>query len=445
MELYSKKSLLPSSVKESEIALLRRARSIPGYERHPEALSKWVRLHRQHRRSEISGIWHYTFVDIGEISDYVVPTHRRDKFVVARGCRCLRVFDVASGKFGLEIPVSQIIDSLALDPTGELAVVTLREPDTYGERVPIRVYDLTAGRILDEFTVENSAAVSFLPNSRFLLFGWRQGGFSLFDRATRRIVREHSLPDKRYEADCVGSPTECIAAFFHKPFWGKTGRSLEVWDLAGKKLVVAYQHPTAVWAAAFAPFSQSLVSCTENMLYLWNLETGQCIHEIHIKHGFDLDLSADGRHALVGFEPVEIVDLEAGRVVYEISEVGRLRVMSTLGNRVYSFSDFAPRMDIWRLDWELEEQPNVDWHGGAIPFLERFLTEQTPFPEVPIDRPLFDEDISTALTRRGVPSWDNVAFDKLWCDLQCAGYGWLRPETVRSKLEIMASRCEPIC
>jgi hypothetical protein len=50
-----------------------------------------------------------------------------------------------------------------------------------------------------------------------------------------------------------------------------------------------------------------------------------------------------------------------------------------------------------------------------------------------------EEQIQLALTRRGKPIWTDDDFKQLLHTLACAGYGWLRPEGVRKKLEEMTA------
>jgi WD40 repeat protein len=114
-------------------------------------------------------------------------------------------------------------------------------------------------------------------------------------------------------------------------------------------------------------------------------------------------------------------------------------------------------LKLWILDWELEDVPPADWHDGALPYLERFLALHTPYAarlaadrkrtvkeivRMPLTR-LFrsaptEEEVRQALTRRGKPSWTESDFKDLLAALGCAGYGWLRPEGVRRKLEELA-------
>jgi len=47
-----------------------------------------------------------------------------------------------------------------------------------------------------------------------------------------------------------------------------------------------------------------------------------------------------------------------------------------------------------------------------------------------------------ALSHNGKPTWTDEDFEKLIYTLGCAGYGWLRPEGVKQKLEQMAANLD---
>ena len=69
-----------------------------------------------------------------------------------------------------------------------------------------------------------------------------------------------------------------------------------------------------------------------------------------------------------------------------------------------------------------------------------FLAQQSPYlATLPTDHDPTEEEIVLALTRRGSPSWEDADFQRLIHTLGFAGYGWLRPEGVRRKLEEMAA------
>ena len=104
----------------------------------------------------------------------------------------------------------------------------------------------------------------------------------------------------------------------------------------------------------------------------------------------------------------------------------------------------------WVLDWNLDARELTDWHADASTYLTAFVNEHTPYAAPLPDG--FDEDQTIklqlelgpseeaidGLTRRGRPVWGDDDLQELLFTLGCAGYGWLRPEGVKHKLEEMA-------
>jgi hypothetical protein len=95
---------------------------------------------------------------------------------------------------------------------------------------------------------------------------------------------------------------------------------------------------------------------------------------------------------------------------------------------------------LWELDWEYEFPGWADWDEAAERYLSNFLTLHTPYAgTLSNESDSTDEEVLAALTRAGKPTWSDRDFDNLIARLQHAGYGWLRPEGVRKKLEEMAA------
>jgi len=99
--------------------------------------------------------------------------------------------------------------------------------------------------------------------------------------------------------------------------------------------------------------------------------------------------------------------------------------ISADGRYGLSGSSFEP-LRLWEFVWQYEFPEPADWDEGARPYLEIFLTLHCPYG---------DDGIS----RVGKPIWNEGDFNKLLEDLQLRGFGWLRPEGVRKKLEEMTA------
>jgi WD40 repeat protein len=143
----------------------------------------------------------------------------------------------------------------------------------------------------------------------------------------------------------------------------------------------------------------------DKMLRLWHLTTGQCaqVFSGHTGVVTSLAISPDGRWVVSG------------------SHDQTLRV--------------------WEIEWDYEFPARADWDDAAIPFLENFLALHTPYQaDLPCADETSDETITRALTRSGSPRWTEDDFQGLLATLRGIGFGWLRPDGVRKKLqELIAS------
>jgi WD40 repeat protein len=183
-------------------------------------------------------------------------------------------------------------------------------------------------------------------------------------------------------------------------------KTLRLWDLAtGRNVRTLTGHAAAVTSVGISLDGRWAVSGSDDKtLRLWELATGKCLRtfEGHTELVNSVSISADGRWALSG------------------SEDTTLR--------------------LWELDWEWEFPPAADWDEGARPYLESFLNLHTPYAgEIPRDHTPSEDEILLSLLHRGKPFWNEQEFDSLIRQLQYAGYGWLRPDGVKRKLEEMSA------
>jgi hypothetical protein len=101
--------------------------------------------------------------------------------------------------------------------------------------------------------------------------------------------------------------------------------------------------------------------------------------------------------------------------------------MSADGRFVVSASNDGT-IRFWLMDWDLEERPSADWDIAVERYLEVFLEQKRPYANV-----------AEGPKRHGRPAWSDGDSEELVQDLGRAGYGFLRPESVKEKLEEMAA------
>lgn len=82
-------------------------------------------------------------------------------------------------------------------------------------------------------------------------------------------------------------------------------------------------------------------------------------------------------------------------------------------------------MRLWEFVYDYEFPPQKEWDEGAKPYLEIFLTLHSPYAK-------------DGISRKGKPQWTEDDFKILMRDLGYRGYGWLREDGVRKKLDEFA-------
>ncbi len=140
-------------------------------------------------------------------------------------------------------------------------------------------------------------------------------------------------------------------------------------------------------------------------------------------------LTADGRWAISGSHDdltLRVWDLASGTCLTVVRRQGPTspRPVALSPDGRYLLTGEYSAIGQWVLDWDYLFPEPIDWDEGARPHLESFIALHTPAPGGPFQRPR--------------PAWGEADFQQLLAELALRGYGWLRPEGVRRKLEEMA-------
>jgi WD40 repeat protein len=259
---------------------------------------------------------------------------------------------------------------------------------------------VASGRCLRTFEghANNVEAVALSADGRYALSGSVDTTLKLWEVASGVCLR--TFEGNNYAVSSVDLSVDgryALSGSYDK---------IKLWDRSNGRCLRTFEgHKDSVASVWFSVEGSYVISASlDNTLKLWEVASGNCLRTFE-GHGWQVSsvfLSTDGSHVLSG--------------------------------------SYNGMLKLWALDWELEDKEPADWDEGARPHLEIFLTLHTPYSAtLPQDREPTEEEITLALTRRGVPSWTEDDFQHLLYTLGCAGYGWLRPEGVRWKLEEIAA------
>jgi WD40 repeat protein len=272
------------------------------------------------------------------------------------------------------------------------------------------VWELTKSRCIKSFSKPVFHPDAIAPDGRFALSGGEGNTLLLWDLGTGRLVRtfEKALPSSASGAAVTCACLSLDGRYALTGHKSEIKETLRLWEIASGKCLRVLAGEEAM---IMAPSNR------------WN--------DVH-----SVAFTADGRYALSGsgLFKVKLWELSSGRCLRSFEGHGEeVRSVACALDGHYALSgSMDSTLKQWVLDWELEDRPPADWDDGARPHLESFLVLQTP-------RPTGLQALASVVARRPKPAWSEEDFKRLLYTLGCAGFGWLRPEGVRRKLEEMAA------
>jgi WD40 repeat protein/serine/threonine protein kinase len=427
---------------------IRSARAVPGYDKAPEALRAWHELYLHLPRAGFRTGWEIATLE-GH-TDGVTSLYLDSKGRLALSGsedETIKLWDLDQGIILRTFEgISERVGSVSLSADGRtiLAGGGNHNSKILG-RTALKSWDVSSGRCLKRFSHKGwVTSVCMSADGRFAMSANNENTLKLWDMANGRCLRTFrghtGKPD-----DVSLSEDERYAL----SGGGIDDNTLKLWELAtGRCLQTFKGHERWVNSVCLSADGQYALSGSyDETVKLWELATGRCLQTFNGHEGSVLSvcLSADGHYALSGSydETVKLWEVATGSCLYTFEghkDQVYAVILSVDGRYAISGSQ-DKTIKLWALDWELQNKEPFDWDEGARPHLETFLTLHTPYSaELPQGRDPTEEEVKLALTRGGLPVWTEDDFQQLLYKLGCAGYGWLRPESVRRKLEELATQ-----
>jgi WD40 repeat protein len=421
---------------------IRKARTIVGYERHIEAYNLWVDLYIHLSRKELIDAWESNDLVVEadrvcfstdknyllSIKTFYLSEYERRHDLCLWDMRTSKCLSVCNKYISLDKACLSVDKRFIL--TGQL-------------NGTLELHDFTQDRCLQVFNVhaDSVTSVCWHMNSRYVLSGSDDKTIKILDLVTGQCLRT-------FNGHMEGVSLLCLSTDGSFALSGSFDKTLKLWDIAtGQCLRTFNGHKQGVSSVCLsADGSFALSGSYDKTLKLWNIATGQCLRTFngHVEYVSSVCLSADGRFILSGSDDrtLKLWDVNTGCClktlkghedsVYSVCFSADTRLALSFGG------DFTLRS--WKLLWELEDHHMTDWDAGAFLYLKNFLTLHTPYAAtLPTDHEPTEEEVTLALTRRGIPTWTEEDFQNLLYTLGCAGYGWLRPEGIKQQLEAMVA------
>jgi WD40 repeat protein/serine/threonine protein kinase len=333
---------------------IRRARSLPGFTRHIQAVNTWMRLYTALPRKALTGGWacgvftgHTQWVNSVCLSAdarlALSGSHDQTlKLWDVNTGRCLRTFEGHTDS----------VTSVCLSADAQVAF-SGSEDDT------LKLWDVDTGGCL--LTVKANArgvySVCLSADARTALAGCDNNTLNLWDLATGACIRTFEGHSDRVNSVCMSADGR-----FALSGAGTSDKTLKLWEVeTGRCLRTFAGHAKGVNSVCLSVDGRVALSGSEdNTLKLWDAATGNCLltFEAHKRGVTSVCLSSDGRVALSGSydNTLKMWEVASGRCMRTFAghNLWVNSVFLSSDARFALSGSYDNTLKLWALDWELE-------------------------------------------------------------------------------------------
>jgi WD40 repeat protein/serine/threonine protein kinase len=420
---------------------IREIRSIPGYERDKKTLQYWFDLYSKCRMGDLKTEWLENKFDLHPNEIYGCDISPDGRFALS-GCwdKIIRLWSIETGNLIRTFEGHSIqVDKVKFLTNGQKFL-------SAGGDKTLRLWDVASGECLQIYKghTDTVECLAISPDEKFVISGSFDSSVRVWDIVSGTCLR------------VLETETNFIKAVEFVPDGSKVvvgcGSSddkkatLQYWDIArGECLHKFDDYHKSIWSLAISPDGSTVLAGDDSgQITLWDIRRGVSLFTLdgHRNEVFALAFSPNGRFFFSGgWDFLRFWDLKNEKLLRDFTmndcSVNCISVQKDGRHLLTGGSDMY--IQLWALDWELEDFQTADWDEGALPYLEAFLTLHTPLRgPIPIKADPSEADITAALTRTGKPAWTEKDFQQLMIELGYRGFGWLRPDGVRVKLQELA-------
>lgn len=293
-------------------------------------------------------------INIGLLDPYVT--------VLALGCRReIFLWNVSAGKLLHRLErLEGEIRSLAFSPNGKKLA-------SGNDDRTLSIWDIESGKLENQIVGQNALGlnnmdwIAFSPDGKHLTFGdWHSGKAELWNIEADNFNLSRCFEEQAYDEDRVYSYSVPSVTFSPDGKWlapGFSGLSfspLWLWDGNSGQLVHTLQMYTrSRKTIAFSPNSKWLASsCVwENLIRLWDTETGQLLSTIKTDQAEPMEFSPDGRYLVYNDKNTGYVcDALTGRLMFKVrGTFGEKIVFSPDGKNIINISN-DNAIQIWNIE-----------------------------------------------------------------------------------------------
>ncbi len=447
-EIKRARLLIQSNNIKDVPAIIKKARSIKGYERDREALqiketvAAYFPKHVPgYDRKEILGAWLLNVLEghTGGVNSVAVTED--DRYILSGSeDRTLRLWELAAAETkGVFQGHEDSVRSVAISANGRYALSASNDRT-------LRLWDIPTGKCRGVFKGHTASVgtVLFGTDNRYALSQDDNGIIHLWDLLKKDTLRTiyvnedsttvgSSLITEHSATIGSGQLNNTTVALYPDLRYAITGRGdgvISVWDIALEERLRSFKMlNNSITALAVSSDGRFILTggLYEGAIQLWGFRSGRLIRSFkgHTGEITTVCFSSDVKCILSAGtdETIRIWDIETSRELRKfILHGSKIRTAIFSPSGWLAITGGADKMlNSFYLDWDIDVVNYEDWDDRASPYVETFLTLHTPLEQ-------------NTLMRKGKPKFHQEDSYALIKQMSLSGFGWLTPEGILQKL-----------
>lgn len=422
----------------------RKARLLPGFSKHGQSMALWRTLCAHFPHETLRDSWEDGALEghTGAVRCLGLSLDARRAFSGSDD-ETLKVWNLERRQCTLTLPGHTAgVSALCARANGDFIIAGSGDGT-------LKLWSTQDSAPLASMKAHESAVSALSPSFdwRLALSGSTDGTLELWDLGSNQRLRSFSGHQKAVTA-CAMSPDARLAISAGED------RLIKFWDLPSGRCVGtagAFDgHAGAIRAIVPSQDGRYVLSASDDgTLRLWSMGGERCLRTLGGSNSkvSSVALSRDAECALAGQSNgmLKLWRLSDGECLHEIeAHRGPVHCVCLGHNRSIGLSGSeAGELKLWALDWAIEEASSApDWPEAVEGNLEVFLDQQIPWGvTLPAGQAPGKEEVTEALTRTGAAQWSEQDFQSLLESLHYAGYAWVPPARIRSRLDELAGVC----